>query len=712
VTKGAAGPGSTRFLIVDPLRARDPADFWKGYSLRLLGAEGKVVDESRVASTDRDTGALRLERPLEADVTVGQCYELASGEEAPVVAVRYLLGLGLDTQIPPVVVRLGTTRGTNALITRRGAKTALVTTRGFADILFIGYQNRPKLFELSIKKRVPLFAAVVEIDERVTSDGQVLLAPRPERVREQLSELRTSGIDSLAICLLHAYRFAEHEELVAQIARQVGFGEISVSSRVAPLVKIVARGDTTVMDAYLNPILRAYIGQLRSSLPSAELRIMTSAGGLVSAEQFVGKDSILSGPAGGVVGFSRAAQAAGFAQAIGFDMGGTSTDVSRFDGRFELEFETEKAGVRVVAPMISIETVAAGGGSICAFDGAKLVVGPQSAGADPGPACYGRGGKLPTVSDAACVLGYFDPDFFLGGRMKLDTNAAGRAISDIAAKVALSPEETAYRIIGLASDFMMRAIGDITINEGVNPRESTIVAGGGAAGLNIMMIAKELGCDRVVLPKVAAALSASGMQFANIVSEESASMVTLSSRFDSDRVNALLDDLTGKLEAVRRGLGERAAQYRIDYFAEARYLSQVWELDTPLPGRRFDGAADLATFVETFHQVHERVFDVRDEGSPVEIVNWKARLVVPLASPPAAVEGPKSGAVVTAKVSRPCFFGSNQPVATGVFRPGDIPAGGTVSGPSIIEEPTTTIVVYPGMSATLTPAGNYLLNVA
>jgi N-methylhydantoinase A len=310
------------------------------------------------------------------------------------------------------------------------------------------------------------------------------------------------------------------------------------------------------------------------------------------------------------------------------------------------------------------------------------------------------------------VLGYFDPEFFLGGRMKLDPDAAHRAISEIAATVALSPEETAYRIIGLASDFMMRAIGDITINEGVNPRESTIVAGGGAAGLNIMMIAKELGCDRVVLPKVAAALSASGMQFANIVSEESASMVTLSSRFDTDRVNALLDDLTSKLEVVRRGLGERAAQYRVDYFAEARYLSQVWELDTPLPGRRFDGAADLAAFVETFHQVHERMFDVRDVGSPVEIVNWKARLIVPLASPPAIVVGPETGAVVTAKVSRPCFFGSSQPVATGVFRPGDIPAGGMVAGPSIIEEPTTTIVVYPGMSATLTPAGNYLLNVA
>ncbi len=264
VTKGAAAAGASRREILDPLRAADPPGFWVGYTLRLLGPTGEVVAESRVTDCTAGDGTLPLAGPLPVDVAPGQAYELSSGEEAPVVAIRYLLGLPLAAPIPHVGVRLGTTRGTNALITRRGARTAFITTRGFGDILAIGYQNRPKLFELAIKKRLPLFAEVVEIDERVTAEGDVLRAPDPAVLRRQLAELRMRGVDSLAICLLHAYRFAAHEELIEKLAGESGFDEISVSSRVAPLVKIVARGDTTVMDAYLNPILRDYVGLLRA----------------------------------------------------------------------------------------------------------------------------------------------------------------------------------------------------------------------------------------------------------------------------------------------------------------------------------------------------------------------------------------------------------------------------------------------------------------
>ncbi len=258
---------------------------------------------------------------------------------------------------------------------------------------------------------------------------------------------------------------------------------------------------------------------------------------------------------------------------------------------------------------------------------------------------------------------------------------------------------------------MMRAIRDITINEGFNPRESTIVAGGGAAGLNIMMIAAELGCERVVLPKVAAALSASGMQYANIVAEETATLVTVSNRFDFDKVNALLAELTSRLETFRRGLGERGSDYTIEFFAEARYLAQVWELETPLPKAHFIGPEDVAALVATFHEVHERVFAVRDEGSAVEIVNWKARLTAKIShSRPAPMSG-FSDAEAKPSSSRNCFFGGSAPVKTAVYKPSDIRPGSVIAGPAIVEEPTTTLVIYPGMSARVSGFGNYLLRV-
>ena len=397
--------------IVDPARAADPAHFWRSWRLELLDAQGRVVGESVVEQSGEPAGCLTLATPLAVDPPPGSRYELSSPTEAPLVAIRYLLGLAPEEAVPPVRVRLGTTRGTNALLTRRGARVALVTTRGFGDVLAIGYQNRPRLFELAIHKPAPLAATSVEIDERVAADGTVLRVPDRAEIRRQLAELRDAGIESLAIALLHSVAQPAHEQLVAEIAREVGFDEISLSSEVAPLVKLVPRADTTTVDAYLNPVLRRYVAGLRQSLPGSELQILTSAGGLVAAERFAGKDSILSGPAGGVVGFSRVAQAAGAPRAIGFDMGGTSTDVSRFDGTFDLEYETEKAGVRVVAPMLAIETVAAGGGSICRFDGVKLVVGPDSAGADPGPACYGRGGPL-TITDVNFYLGRIPAEHF------------------------------------------------------------------------------------------------------------------------------------------------------------------------------------------------------------------------------------------------------------------------------------------------------------
>jgi len=351
--KGAVGSGSSSAAIVDSARKVDPHNFWRGARLALFAANGVISATGQVAAFDCVMGALVLEPALEFQPEIGQPYELSTHEEAPVLAVRYLLGLALGSPIPPVSIRLGTTRGTNALITRRGARSALVTTRGFKDVLEIGYQNRPKLFELNIRKPLPLYSLAIEIDERMSATGDVLKSPNPEEIREQLLRLQAENIESLAICLLHGSEYPAHERMVADLARRVGFDEISVSHEVMPLVKIVARGDTTVVDAYLNPVLRRYTEKLLESLPNCDLRIVTSAGGLVGSRKFTGKDSLFSGPAAGVIGFSRFAAAAGFQQAIGFDMGGTSTDVSRFDGRYEFQYEAEKSGVRIVAPILA-----------------------------------------------------------------------------------------------------------------------------------------------------------------------------------------------------------------------------------------------------------------------------------------------------------------------------------------------------------------------
>ena len=341
-------------------------------------------------------------------------------------------------------------------------------------------------------------------------------------------------------------------------------------------------------------------------------------------------------------------------------------------------------------------------------------VGPQSAGSEPGPACYGRGGELPTVSDAAAVLGYFDPDFFLGGRMKLDIAAARRAVETVSSKIGLNAEQCAYRILELASELMIRAIGDVTINEGLNPRESSIVAGGGAAGLNIMLIAKELGCKRVILPKTASALSAAGMQYANIVCEEASSLVTSSRDFDHEGVAATLAKLRSKLDAFAAGLNQNV-QMQIEYIVEARYAGQVWELDTPVAENGLENTGDVKALVERFHRVHERLFAMRDEGSAVEFINWKARMSVPLGAEPspAAVANRYvvSDDAYALLKRRPCYFGDATIVDTPIFKPRDLRAGLRIEGPAIIEEPTTTLVVYPGMSATVSAAGNYLLEI-
>jgi len=702
VTKGAAAAGSARASIVDPARSADPERFFDGYELRLLDDAGGTVAKAKVARFDRAAGELHFAQPLPLAPREGQAYELVSHEEAPIVAIRYFLGLPPDGAVPPVVVRLGTTRGTNALLTRRGAKTAFVTTRGFGDILKIGYQNRPRLFDLDIRKPVPLFADVVEIDERVTAAGDVLISPDPAKVRDQLASLKAHGIESLAICLLHAFAHPAHEQLVARIARETGFDEISASSRVAPLIKIVSRGDTTVMDAYLNPVLRAYVESLRRSLGSGELRIMTSAGGLVTAERFVGKDSILSGPAGGVVGFSRVARAAGFERAIGFDMGGTSTDVARFDGRYELEYETEKAGVRVVAPMLAIETVAAGGGSICGFDGVKLVVGPDSAGADPGPACYGRGGPL-AVTDLNFYLGKILPEHF---PFPLNRSAVETRLAKLAETVheatgrRFEPRELCDGFLRVANSNMVKAIQTISVAKGCDPRDYVLVAFGGAAGQHACAVARELGMRQVLLHPDAGILSAYGIGLADVTRHRAAGVYQPYGEKALGELAPTIERLAG--EARSEVLAEGIAPERIEVRTslDLRYRG----LDAWLT---IVGGESPFSYAAAYENEHQKLYGYRHEGRPLEIVAVRVEVIGRTADYDAPTQVPRPGEPRPERTVT-VFFDA---VAcdTQIFDRAKLQPGDRLRGPAIVHELLATTVVDPGWRADVLARGELLL---
>jgi len=622
----------------------------------------------------------------------------------------------------------GTTRATNAIVTKNVAKTAFVTTQGFADTLLFkeGGKFNPHDFTQDYPDPYIARRSTFEIEERMSSEGQVSVPFNGAQARTIAESVRDGGFEAVAVSFIWSIANPEHELRFAKLLDEVLPNiPYTLSHQLIPIVREYRRASATAIDASLKPLMQRHLKGLEQDLREAgfngELLVSTAAGGCSNVESLIEKPiyTVGSGPAMAPIAALTFSELEGLGDnVIVCDTGGTTFDVGLVrDGNLTYTRDTwlgpQYTGDLLGISAVDMRSIGAGGGSIAWIDeGGLMRVGPQSAGAEPGPACYGRGGTLPTVSDAAVVLGYFDPDYFLGGRMELDAGAARRAIETVASPLGSSVEETAYRIISLAGEFMMRAIGDITINEGVNPRESTIVAGGGAAGLNIMLIASELGCENVVLPKVASVLSASGMQFANIVAEETASVVTLTNRFDRDRVNATLAELKSRLEVFSRTLGDRGKGYRIEYYAEARYLGQVWELDTPLGSGEFTTQADVDSFAETFHQVHERVFAVRDEGSPIEIVNWKARLIAKIAS-----QGTPSVALISAGDGKPsstrnCFFGGSEPVSTSIYKPGDLGPGATIKGPAIVEEPTTTLVVYPGMTATVSSSGNFLLRLA
>ncbi len=494
--------------------------------------------------------------------------------DAAIQGIRELLGLKPGADLPDGAidaVKMGTTVATNALLERKGERVALAITAGFADQLRIAYQNRPKLFTRRIVLPELLYERVIEVPERVTAQGETLTPLDETTTRKALQEAYGTGVRSLAIVLMHGYRYPAHERRVADIARAIGFTQISVSYQVSPLMKLVGRGDTTVVDAYVSPILRRYVDQVAGDIQGGKaqgdaprLMFMQSNGGLVDARFFQGKDSILSGPAGGIVGAVRTTTMGGFGQIISFDMGGTSTDVALYNGEYERDFETLVAGVRMRAPMMKIHTVAAGGGSILFFDGARFRVGPESAGANPGPACYRRGGPL-CVTDANVMVGKIQPKFFpkvfgRDGTEALDAEIVREKFVELAARVnkatgeSRTPEQVADGFLQIAVENMANAIKQISVQRGFDVTEYALCCFGGAGGQHACRVADPLGMTTVFVHPLAGVLSAYGMGLADL-------RVLREKAVEAKLADALMPDLAKMLDTLAKdGMEEMRRQ--------------------------------------------------------------------------------------------------------------------------------------------------------
>jgi len=530
---GPAGDGAVHLATTWDL----PPGFFRGFAFRLLGSETEPRNV-----VDSDPTVLRLDGPLPAGDLAGAAFELRSPEEAPVLAARLVTRTPLAARLPEIAMRLATTRGTNALLERKGAATALFITRGFADLLRIGTQQRPDLFALEIVRPEPLYREAVEVAERLAADGSVLIPLDIDAVRGEARRLLDGGIEAAAVALMHAYRSPRHEREVGRVLREAGFRHVSLSSELAPLIKLLPRAETAVVDAYLSPILERYLAGVAGALGAGSLHVMTSAGGLVRAGAFRAKDGLLSGPAGGVVGAARAGRRSGFARIIAFDMGGTSTDVARWDGDFEYLFEHQVGDAHLVAPALAIESVAAGGGSICGFDGIQLKVGPESAGAWPGPACYGAGGPL-TLTDVNLILGRLDPDRF---EIPLDAAAAGRALDALRARMGAfdpGPEALLAGLLDIANERMAEAIRSISLRRGYDPAGHALVAFGGAGAQHACAVAELLGIASVLVPADAGLLSALGLGAAVVERFAQRQVLEPLERAKGERIAAWLDEL-------------------------------------------------------------------------------------------------------------------------------------------------------------------------
>ena len=641
-------------------------------------------------------------------------------KDAAVQGIRDVLGLKPGAGIPADTIehiKMGTTVATNALLERKGERTLFVTTRGFGDALRIGYQNRPRLFDLHIVLPSLLYEQVIEVDERVDAHGNVSSPLDEGRVRSDLQAAFDIGIRAVAVAFMHGYRYCDHEIRVGEICRQIGFTQVSLSHEVSPLIKLVSRGDTTVVDAYLSPILRRYVRQVADELGitdnrSPRLMFMQSNGGLTDALRFQGKDAIFSGPAGGVVGMVQTAAMSGFHRLIGFDMGGTSTDVSHYNGEYERSFETLVAGVRMRAPMMHIHTVAAGGGSILQFDGSRFRVGPESAGANPGPACYRRGGPL-TVTDCNVMLGKIQPDYFpaifgSAGNERIDHETVIRKFSDMAERVStdqgmtISAEEVAQGFLRIAVENMANAIKKISLQRGYDVTEYTLNCFGSAAGQHACLVADALGMESIFLHPFAGVLSAYGMGLAQI-------RVLREAQVNIDFVEEAVEE---EIEARCLSLADSAREAVQEQGVEEQGISIVSKVhlryegtDTSLP----IDAGSAAQMLSDFEDAHRRRFGfvARGRGLVVEALSIEA-----VGTTESGIEseiGVPVSREAPAAQDRVRMYSGGEWLDVPLYHRAELQAGQEVNGPAIIIETTGTIVVEQGWCGSLNSCSHLVL---
>ena len=687
--------------VISHRRKGDGSGFWVGAAAQVFDRAGTVIGSAVVTHFDDSAGRFRLDVGLSPAAVA---LELDAGLHAPVMAIRRLLKCAPHKELPSSEIFLGTTRGTNALLTRQGARTALVTSHGMRDLLHIGDQTRPHLFELAVSKRDVLFEQAIELNERTLADGTVQRTPDESEIEQKLKQLKLDGIESVAICFLHGYQFPVNERRVGQIARRTGFLDVRLSHQVAPLIKIVNRAETTVLDAYLNPVIANYLEDLQQQISSAaNVQLMTSYGGLVQRQQFSGKDSVLSGPAGGVVGAARTAAAAGFDRAITFDMGGTSTDVSRYDGQFNLDFETRKAGIRIVSPTMAIETVAAGGGSICDFDGTKLVVGPRSATSDPGPACYGNGGPL-TVTDLNLFLGRLLPDQF---PFALDQQAVEKRLREIQDQMSthgieIELLELASGLLKIANHNMATAIHCVSVAQGFDPKEYALVAFGGAGPQHCCAVADELGITTIVDHPKASILSAVGIQLA----DQSTSRVrSILQPLRSETIQSCQPMIEAMKKEVSLDLADAENEMSPIEFRTAFDLRYVGTDDS-------ESVTEIRDLRSAFEAVHLRRYGYLQEDREIEVVSVRVFGSVSGPSLPASQKAKISNEIVPARFHSMFVSeaGKQDYRSTGVFEREQLKTGDQVNGPAIIYSPFSSTIVDPGWSAERLSDGQLLLS--
>jgi 5-oxoprolinase (ATP-hydrolysing) len=634
--------------------------------------------------------------------------------DAVIQGIRDILKIAPNDLIPSEkieVLKMGTTVATNALLERKGEPLVLLITKGFKDALRISYQNRPDIFARQIILPSMLYQKVVEVEERYDVNGQELIPLNLGKIKQDLTTIYQTGIRSCAIVFIHSYRYPNHENQVAEIAREIGFTQVSVSHQVSPLIKFISRGDTTVVDAYLSPILKRYVNQVSNQLPGVKIMFMKSDGGLTAADQFTGKDSILSGPAGGIVGAVKTSLKANFPQIITFDMGGTSTDVAHFKGEYEREFETEIAGVKMRAPMMSIHTVAAGGGSILYYKNGSFQVGPDSAGANPGPACYRRGGPL-TITDANVMLGKIRPEYFpyifgVDNNLSLDTEVVKVKFSQIAEEILRltgqkkTVEEVASGFLQIAIANMANALKKVSLQRGYDVTNYTLTSFGGAGGQVCCLIADKLGIKTIFLHPYAGVLSAYGMGLADmgVISERAIEKI-------------LTDETIQELITIAQPL-ETKTKHKLQSSDEIKVSKIIRKIKVKYEGSNtsllIDLINDKAIIRKHFEIEHQKLYGFIQPQKHLVIESVLLEIIALVNTIEEKIINRTRAENQTLKpVEIASIFTNNSWHQTSIFQRDDLQPEDIIIGPAIIAEKISTIVIEPHWQAKLTPE-NYLI---